>query len=61
MNIKTLREKLVNQIDKIEKGEIPIDQAREISRTSQAILDSVRLEIEYSKSIKTKVKIDFMD
>lgn len=61
MKINKLRDKLIEQIDKIEKGEIPLEKAREISRTSQAILESVRLEIEYSKLINSKVKIDFLE
>jgi exonuclease VII small subunit len=61
MKINNLRDRLIEQIDKIEKGEMPLEQAREISRTSQAILESVRLEIEYSKLINSKLKIDFME
>ena len=61
MKINNLREKLINQIDKLEKKEIPIDVAREISRTSQAILESVRLELEYNKELNTKKKINFLE
>ena len=49
MKINNLRTKLINQIEKLENKEIPIEVAREISRTSQAILESVRLELEYKK------------
>ena len=61
MKVNNLREKLINQIEKLEKKEIPIDVAREISRTSQAILESVRLELEYNKELNTKQKIDFLE
>jgi hypothetical protein len=39
MKVNNLRDKLINQIEKLENKEIPIDVAREISRTSQAILE----------------------
>ena len=61
MRVNNLREKLVNQIDKLENKEIPIKVAREISRTSQAILESVRLELEYNRELNTKKKIDFLE
>ncbi len=61
MQIKDLRDKLSNQIEKLEKKEVPVEVAREISRTSSAILESVRLEIEYNKHINRKSKIDFME
>jgi hypothetical protein len=61
MKVNNLRDKLINQIEKLENKEIPIDVAREISRTSQAILESVRLELEYNKELNTKQKIDFLE
>lgn len=61
MKVNNLRDKLINQIEKLEKKEIPIEVAREISRTSQAILESVRLELEYNKEFNTKQKIDFLE
>lgn len=61
MKVNKLREKLITQIDKLEKKEVPVDVAREISRTSQAVLESVRLELEYNKELKNKDKIDFLE
>lgn len=61
MQINQLRKKLANQIEKLEKKEIPIEVAREVSRTSSAILESIRLEIEYNKHINRKDTIDFME
>lgn len=61
MRVNNLRDKLICQIEKLENKEIPIEVAREISRTSQAILESVRLELEYNKELNTKQKIDFLD
>lgn len=61
MKVNKLREKLITQIDKLEKKEVPVEVAREISRTSQAVLESVRLELEYNKELKNKDKIDFLE
>jgi hypothetical protein len=61
-DVKSLRETLCKQINSIEEGTTNIEKAREISRTSQAILESVRLEILYRKTINGKeASIDFMD
>ena len=46
MKVNSLREKLISQIEKLENKEVPVEVAREISRTSQAVLESVRLELE---------------
>lgn len=61
MKVNDLRNKLINQVEKLEAGEVPVELAREVSRTSQAILDSVRLEIEYNKHINRKTTIDFLE
>lgn len=61
MKMNKLRDQLVDQISKLEKGEISLDTAREITRTAQSITESIRVEIIYSKAIKIKPKIDFME
>jgi uncharacterized Zn finger protein len=61
MKINKLRDTLISQIEKIEKGEISLDKAREISRTSQVIIDTVRVELTYSKNIKSKKSVSFLD
>lgn len=61
MKINELRETLISQIKKIENGQISLDKAREISRTSQVIVDTVRVELNYSKSVKNKNKVDFLE
>ena len=54
MKINELRETLISQIKKIENGQISLDKAREISRTSQVIVDTVRVELNYSKKLCLK-------
>ena len=54
MKVNSLREKLISQIEKLENKEVPVEVAREISRTSQAVLESVRLELEYNRELKNK-------
>ena len=61
MKIKNLRDLLISQISKIESGEVSLDKAREISRTSQVVVDTIRVELKYSKMIKSKSNIDFLD
>ncbi len=61
-NIKKLRITLCNQITAIQDGTVTAENAREISRTSQALLESIRLEILYKRSINAaNPNIDFMD
>lgn len=61
MRVNNLRDKLINQIEKLENKQVPVEVAREISRTSQAILESVRLELEYNRELNTKQKIEFLE
>jgi hypothetical protein len=61
MRINKLRDQLINQITKLENGEISIDTAKEITRAAQTITDTIRVEIMYSKSINSKLKIEFME
>lgn len=61
MKINKLRDTLISQIDKIVKGEVSLEKAREISRTSQAIVDTIRVELKYSNNIKSKKKINFLE
>lgn len=61
MKMNKLRDQLVAQISKLEKGEISIETAKEITRTAQTLTETIRVEIIYSKAIKMKPKIDFME
>lgn len=61
MKINKLRDTLISQIDKIEKGEVSLEKAREISRTSQVIVDTIRVELKYSNNIKSKKQISFLE
>ena len=61
MKVNSLREKLISQIEKLENKEVLVEVAREISRTSQAVLESVRLELEYNRELKNKKEIDFLE
>lgn len=60
-NINQLRTFLSNNLEKIEKGEIPLQKALELCRTSQVIINSLKLEIEYHKLIKSKDKIKYLE
>lgn len=61
MKVNSLREKLISQIEKLENKEVPVEVAREISRTSQAVLESIRLELEYNRELKNKKEIEFLE
>jgi hypothetical protein len=61
MKMNKLRDQLLDQINKLEDGSISLETAREVTRTAQAVTESIRVEIIYSKSINTKRKIDFME
>ena len=60
-NINSLRNYLSSNLEKIEKGEITLQKALEICRTSQVIINTLRVEIDYHRYIKSKDKIQYLE
>jgi hypothetical protein len=60
-NIAELRAKLCDNLTKIESGELPQQTSLELCRMNQVIINSLRLEIDYHRYIKSKDKIDFFE
>jgi hypothetical protein len=60
-NIKDLRNLLSDNLKKIETGEMTQQTALEICRTSQVIVNTLKIEIDYHRYIKTKEKISFLE
>lgn len=55
-SLSNLREVLLKNIDKIAKGELPLDKAKEIVAHSHAIINITKLELEFMKLKKTTSK-----
>ena len=60
-NIRELRMYLTENLKKIENGELNLQKALEICRTSQVIINTIKLEIDYHKQVKSKDKIEFLE
>lgn len=60
-NIKDLRDFLSSSLEKIESGEMPLQKSLELCRMGQVLINSLKLELEYHKCIKSKEKIDFFE
>lgn len=60
-NIKELRDFLSSNLEKIESGEIPLQKSLEICRMGQVLINSLKIELEYHRCIKSKDKIDFFE
>ena len=60
-NIKNLRDFLASNLLKIESGDIPLQKSLELCRMGQVFINSLKLELEYHKCIKSKEKIDFFE
>ena len=57
-NIGELRKQLCDNLAKIESGAISQQKSLELCRMNQVIINTLRLEIDYYRYIKSKDKID---
>ncbi len=58
--IKKLREELLSVFDRLKNGEIDLKEAAEMNNTAGKIINTARVELEYSKLRGEKPKIDFL-
>lgn len=61
LNVEQVRDKLLEQFEKIEKGNADLEKAKEMNRTAQNILHSAKVELQYSKMHEKKRVIDFLE
>lgn len=60
-NVKQLRDKLVDVFKKVESGEMDTTQGKTLVATSNAMLKSAQLELEHTKLLGGKKRIDFLE
>ena len=60
-NITQLRQFLCDNLVKVESGEIPLQKSLELCRTAQAIVNVLRIEIDYHRLIKSTASIKFLE
>jgi hypothetical protein len=60
-NVTELRNFSSGNLKKIESGEITLKKSMELCRTSNALINLLRVEIDYHKLIKSKDKIQFLE
>lgn len=60
-NIQHLRETLFDTLEKVKDGTLPLDRARVIIDTSQAIINSVKVEVEFVKTIRATKGTGFIE
>lgn len=60
-NIKELREKLVDKLDKFEKEELGIEDLKIYTRTCAAIVVAVKTEMQYKKIKSDESDIEFLE
>lgn len=60
-NIQDLRSNLLNQIDGIKDGSVPVKEAEAITNTAGKVLGTVMMELKYSDLRKEKPEIPFLN
>ncbi len=60
-NIKELRDSLSTNYSKMVSKKMPISTGKELANTAGKILTSCKVELEYSKLMGVKKKIDFLE
>lgn len=61
MNIKDLRDSLLESFDQLKKGNLKTKEAKELTNMSGKIILSAKVELDYNKFMKLERKIDFLD
>ena len=61
MNIKNLRDSLLESFEDLKKGKLGTKDAKEITNMSGKIILSAKVEMDYNKLMKLERKIDFLD
>lgn len=61
MNIKDLRDSLLESFDQLKAGKLKTKEAKELTNMSGKIILSAKVELDYNKFMKLERKIDFLD
>jgi hypothetical protein len=61
MNIKDLRDSLLESLEQLKTGKLKVKDAKEITNISGKIILSAKVELDYNKFLKLERKIDFLD
>ena len=61
MNIKDLRDSLVESFGELKQGKLKSKDAKELTNLAGKIIMSAKTELDYNKYMKTKKKIDFFE
>lgn len=61
MNIKDLRDSLLESFNQLKSGEIEHKQAKELTNMSGKIINSAKLEMDYNNYTGDKKKIEFLE
>jgi hypothetical protein len=60
-NVKNLRDSLIESYEGVKNDSLPLNTAKQLANTAGRILSSVKLELEYNKSVNVKKEIAFME
>ena len=61
MNIKDLRDSLLESFEALKEGKLKTKEAKEITNMSGKIILSAKVELDYNKFMKLGRKIDLLD
>ncbi len=61
MNIKDLRDSLLESFDQLKNGNLKTKEAKELTNMSGKIILSAKVELDYNKFMKLERKIDFLE
>lgn len=60
-NVEVLRDHLFKTLKDLEKGDIEFEEANAVSKVSDSIMQTVKVEMEFSKMIGSVPKIEFLN
>jgi hypothetical protein len=61
MNVKNLRDSLIESFEQLKSGKLKPKEAKELTNMAGKIILSAKTELDYNKYMKQDRKIDFLD
>ena len=61
MNIKDLRDSLIDSFEQLKTGKLKTKEAKEQTNMAGKIIMSAKVELDYNKYMKVEKPIDFLD
>lgn len=61
MNVKQLRDSMIESFEQLKNGELKVKEAKEITNLAGKIILSAKVQMDYNKMLNLTRQVDFLD